>query len=260
MSQVGRPVSSSISIRGALISETYQVFQRWDFTLSKTENLIRVRSENCTGSSSARWLGKLTEAISLRFDPNGLDRPLVELAQGGCSYDIWNPLLLWHMTRGEVLLRDFLSNWLYQQYVDETLKLRTEDVIAYIKTLPNRKEFSPIASWSEETIARVSSGLLKIAVDFGLMKGKLTREFIPYHLPEKSFLYLLHGISESEPSARDLVDSSDWHMYLMSSSDVEREVLRLHQYHQLHYEVAGSLAQLKLPFNASAEYAREVLL
>jgi len=38
MNRVGRPVSSSISIRGALIAETYQVFQRWDFALSKTEN------------------------------------------------------------------------------------------------------------------------------------------------------------------------------------------------------------------------------
>jgi hypothetical protein len=259
MNRVGRPVSSSISIRGALIAETYQVFQRWDFALSKTENLMRVRAENFPGSSSERWLGKLTEAISLRFDPNGRERPLVELAQGGCSYEIWKPLLLWHITRDEILLQDFLSDWLYQQYVGGTLKLRTEDVMTYLKALPKRKEFAPIASWSGETITRVSSGLLKIAVDFGLMTGKLTREFIPYHLPEQSFLYLLHGISETEPSARDLVDSSDWHLYLMSSSDVERELLRLHQYHRLHYEVAGSLAQLKLPFNALAGYAQEVL-
>jgi hypothetical protein len=260
MSQTGRPVSSSISIRGALITETYRVFQMWDFTRSKTENLMRVRAENVTGSGSEKWLGKLTRALSLRFDPNGVDRPLVDLAKGGCSYEIWNPLLLWHMTRTEMLLRDFLSGWLYQHYLDGTLRLRTEDVVAYIKSLPKRKEFALVGSWSETTIARVSSGLLKIAVDFGLMTGKLTREFLPYHLPEKSFLYLLHAIAAYEPSARRIVNSSDWQMYLMSSSDVERELLRLHQFHQLHYEVAGSLAQLKLPFNSSAEYAQEVLL
>ena len=36
-------------------------------------------------------------------------------------------------------------------------------------------------------------------------------------------------------------------MFLMDMSDVERDLLRLHQFRKLHYEVAGSLAQLKLP-------------
>ena len=35
-------------------------------------------------------------------------------------------------------------------------------------------------------------------------------------------------------------------MYLMASEDVERELLRLHQFRKLHYEVAGSLARLEL--------------
>jgi hypothetical protein len=47
-------------------------------------------------------------------------------------------------------------------------------------------------------------------------------------------------------------------MYLVDSTDVEREILRLHQFRKLHYEVAGSLAQLKLPYNSSADYAREI--
>jgi hypothetical protein len=47
-------------------------------------------------------------------------------------------------------------------------------------------------------------------------------------------------------------------MYFMVPADVERELLRLHQFHKLHYEVAGSLAQLKLPCASLADYAREL--
>ena len=47
-------------------------------------------------------------------------------------------------------------------------------------------------------------------------------------------------------------------MYLMDSADVERELLRLHQFRKLHYEVAGSLAQLKLPAASATDYAREL--
>jgi hypothetical protein len=45
-------------------------------------------------------------------------------------------------------------------------------------------------------------------------------------------------------------------MYLMDSADVERELLRLPQFRKLYYEVAGSLAQLKLPCGSSMDFAR----
>jgi hypothetical protein len=45
-------------------------------------------------------------------------------------------------------------------------------------------------------------------------------------------------------------------MYLMSQDDVEQELFRLPQFRKIEYEVAGSLAQLKLPCSSSAEYAR----
>jgi hypothetical protein len=79
---------------------------------------------------------------------------------------------------------------------------------------------------------------------------------VSYHLPEQSLLYLLHAMAEVEPNARRIIDSEDWHMFLMDSSDIERELLRLHQFRKLHYEVAGSLAQLKLPCGTTTEYAR----
>ena len=45
-------------------------------------------------------------------------------------------------------------------------------------------------------------------------------------------------------------------MFLMDSSGVEREIMRLHQYRKLHYEVAGSLAQLKLRNSSLSEYVK----
>jgi hypothetical protein len=45
----------------------------------------------------------------------------------------------------------------------------------------------------------------------------------------------------------------------MESSDVEQALFRLHQFRRLHYEVAGSLAQLQLPCGSSMEYARGVV-
>ena len=63
----------------------------------------------------------------------------------------------------------------------------------------------------------------------------------------------------TEHNARRVIDSPDWRMYLLDSGDVEREVLRLHQFHRLSYEAAGTLATLDLPADSPAAYAEELV-
>ena len=253
-----RRISTDNAIRGAMIDETYAVFQGWDFSLSKQENLDRVRSDNNIGASSTGWATKVAKTISRRFDPLARDRPLVNLAAGGCGLEVWKPLLLFHMTRDEFLVRDFLVHWLYPQFIQGAYRLRTEDVFSYLASLSKKKEVELSRRWTDSTTARVASGLLRLAADFGLLTGTQRKEFASYYLPEESFIYLLHAMADVEPNARRIVDAEDWRMFLMDTSNVEREILRLHQFRKLQYEVAGSLVQLKLPHSSTADYAREL--
>ena len=149
-------------------------------------------------------------------------------------------------------------NWLYPQFVDGTYRLRSDDLLPYVEAIP--KQATTLTDrWTSPTVLRVASGLLRIAVDFGLMTGSQAREFASYHLPDESFLYLLHVMAEQNANASTVVRSPDWRMYLMSPEDVERELFRLHQLKKLHYEVAGSLTQLKLPCSSAVEYAKELV-
>ncbi len=250
-------VSSYTIVKGSLIEETYAAFRHWDFTDSPEQNLDRIRRTNSVGAKSSSWLLDICKVLHRRFDPERRDRNLVELAQHGCPLELWKPLLLWHMTRDEFLLRDFLVQWLYEHFTQGTLRVRAQDLWPYLRALHDKGLVAE--PWKESTLKRVSSELLRIAVDFGLMRGTVTREFASYHLPDESFLYLLHAMIELQPNAREVVHSTDWRMFLMDAADVERELFRLHQFRRVHYEVAGSLAQLKLPCDSAADYAREMV-
>ena len=252
-------VSSFTIIKGSLLDETYVAFQSWDLDSSKSENLRRIRASGVLPLTSSHWLRDVSWVLNRRFDPGGRDRPLVELAKVGCERDVWKPLLLWHMTRDEFLLRDFLTVWLHDRYRNGTYRIRSDDVVPYLQRLRKQPGVEVSDRWSDATTFRVASGLLRMATDFGLLSGAQVKEFTSYHLPDESFLYLLHAMAETERNARKIVDSPDWHMYLMDDADVERELLRLHQYRRLHFEVAGSLAQLDLPRRSSAEYAKELV-
>jgi hypothetical protein len=250
--------SSFTVVKGAMIEETYSVFAAWDFERSKRENLDRLRDENFIGASSTTWLRDVAKVMNRRFDPSGRDRPLVVLAKHGVAVEEWKPLLLWHITRDEFLVRDFLETWLFAAYESGAFRVDAHEVERYLGDIGKRGGTTE-HPWSEQTTKRVAAGLLKIAVDFGLLRGTNAKEFVSFHLPERSFLYLLHAMRDEVPSASKLVASREWRMFLMRPGDVEHELLRLHQFRKLEYQVAGSLVELSLPCTSSREYAERMV-
>src|SRR5262249_49648451 len=120
LTQMRRPRSmeiSSFTLKGSLIPETYAAFQAWDFDLTVSENYERFKQENTLGARSANWLRDVVFVLHRRFDPVEHDRALVVLAQTHCPLEIWKPILLWHMTRDEFLLRDFAVRWLAAEFL-----------------------------------------------------------------------------------------------------------------------------------------------
>ena len=250
--------SSFTIIKGAMIEETYAVFSAWDFDRSKRENLDRLRTQNYIGASSATWLRDVAKVLNRRFDTSGRDHALVVLAKRGLPIEEWKPLLLWHMTRDEFLVRDFLEGWLFDAYDAGAFRVQPEDVEAYLGRISKRGA-TVEHGWSEQTTRRVAAGLLKIAVDFGLLRGSNAKEFASYHLPERSFLYLLHAMRDEKLSPGKVLASPEWRLFLMRPADVEHELLRLHQFRKLEYQVAGSLVQLSLPCTSTHEYAERMV-
>jgi hypothetical protein len=162
------------------------------------------------------------------------------------------------MTRDEFLLRDFLQSWLFPAYERGTYRLRPDELHTYLLAIRKRGGTTEHA-WSESTLNRVATALLRIAVDFGLVHGTITKEFSSYHLPERSFLYLLHAMLDETGTPARVVAAPDWRMFLMHPADVEHELLRLHQFQKLEYHVAGSMVQLKLPCTSPREYAERMV-
>jgi hypothetical protein len=250
-------VSSFTVIKGTMIPETYAVFAAWDLERSKRENLDRLRRENFVGARSATWLRDVAKVLNRRFEPAGRDRALVILAREGRPLDEWKPVLLWHITRDEFLLRDFLIHWLHPRFEAGVIRMRATELDTFLCQLRDRGAETE-HPWSESTRQRVAVGLLRAAADFGLVRGSSVKEFTSYHLPDWSFLYLLHAMREEQVSPARVISSPEWRMFLMGPADVERELLRLHQFKRLHYEAAGTLLQLTLPHRTALEYAEAV--
>lgn len=197
------------------------------------------------------------QSVESEIRPRRTRRPSRAARQERVRFQEWKPLLLWHITRDEFLFRDFLLNWLFPAYESGVFRISSEELHRYLEGIRKRGGITEHA-WTEQTVNRVAAGLLRMAVDFGLLRGSVAKEFASYHLPERSFLYVLHALKDERLSPSKVVSAPDWRMFLMRPSDVEHELLRLHQYRKLEYDVAGSLVQLSLPCSTSREYAERM--
>ncbi|MEH6589156.1 MAG: BrxA family protein [Halioglobus sp.] len=252
----GRKFSTRLVRKGALLEDTHRVFLEWDITKPFEENLNHARELNTPAADNQAWLKEVMATISSRWRHEPRLSSIVQLAQR-VSIEVWRPCILWHIGQVDELYYRFATEWLFDEYEAGAYRLRTADVIPFVETITvsraaGKKELS------EYGLKRASRDLLRMAADFGLLTGSAVREFKSYHLPEESFLYLLHAMYEVHGNARDVVHSHDWRLFLMSTADVERELFRLHQFRKLRYEVAGSLVELTLPCSSAAAFVEEM--
>jgi hypothetical protein len=248
-------LSSYLAIKGPLSETTFRAFSTWDLTQSVVENIEDLKRSNSVGASSIGWLNQFIRVLKRRYDLEGADRALIELVQQGWHIDDWRPVQLWHMSRNDDLLRMFLVDWLFEQYRKGIVLVTVDAVLEFVQG-QTKKHLGSANVWTPETYRRVASGLLKTAAEFHLMRGRVTKQFTAYRLPEKSFVYLLHTLMEREQNTRKVIESSDWRLFLMTSSEVEEELLRLHQYGKLRFERAGTFLELTLPCRNANDYVR----
>lgn len=247
-------ISQRLLRKGALAEETYQIFNKWDFSCSVDANLLA----NLEGAhGTAAWSNEVRLTLRRRFRDVDSAGALIALAKQGLPFPEWQSCLLLWICLQEPLFGDFVSEWLYERHNAGATAVRTQDVLPYIKTYWNRRKSAEL---SEYGAIRTSRDLLRMARDLSLVRDEgASRVFSGSHLSDRCFLYWAHVIAERDGSTSRVPASVLWRYALLRPFDIEHELLRLHQFRQLQYEVAGSLVQLSLPCASSREYAERMV-
>jgi len=251
-----KPLSSFLANKGPCCEPTFRAFTSWNLDLSQKENLKQIEESNSVGAASNAWLQQLIRVLKQRYDTDGADRTLVQIAHSGWQLDEWLPVQLWHMARSEELFRYFLVDCLFDLHQRSIVRIDADVVVEYLQKLVKAR-LGSIEAWTPSNYRHVANALLKSAVDFRLLKGRLKREFENYRMPDRSFIYLLHKMMSQYQSTRKMVEAPEWRFFLLKPGDVEEELLRLHQYGKLRFERAGSFLELTLPHHSIDDFLKE---
>lgn len=240
--------------KGPLVEDTYRLFASWDFGKSVTDNL----QSGLEGHyRSLGWEKEVVSTIGRRL--RGYDRmkAVIALARNGMSLTDWRDCWRLWISATEEPFGGFVRGWLYDEFHAGRYNLRTEDVVevAAVYWL-ERAGNKPL---SEYGVVRAARDLLKTASDLGMLAGNgPVKTFASASMSDQVFLFHVHQIAELEGSYARVPNSPLWRSAFMTPEDVQRVLLRLHQYRKLDYQVAGSLQQLSLPHSSALAFAESI--
>jgi hypothetical protein len=251
--------STRLLRKGLLIHEARAVLASWVAEDPVAANIERSAHSPDLQSGSESWRREILTSLSARlgrFHAKEL-ASLAALARSRADAAAWTACWYWHCAQSDPLYMAFVQGWLYPAFAQGVHRIRTEHIQAFVvaEVEKLRPEDGQLSDYGTVRLAR---DLLRMATEGGLLAGEAVKEFVSYSLPDECFLYVLHALHEQGLTSKAIVEAPSWRVFLMDVSDVERELLRLHQFRKVHYEVAGSLAQLELPFSSAATYAKEL--
>ena len=248
-------VSQRLLRKGSLLDETYSLFRGWCDDESFDENFSRVFVGHFQTES---WDREVKTTLRRRFRDLSSTKALIALARANLPVADWRYALLLWIASHEPLYTDFAEEWLYPEYESGRYQIRSKDIIDYVRLTWEKlnKDGAPLSDYG---VTRTARDLLRMARDLGVLVGDgPAKTFATMHFSDDLQLYFCHAIAEQEGSTSRVPTSRLWRVLLQSPASVHEELLRLHQYRKLDYQVAGSLVQLSLPCATAQEYAERM--
>ncbi|MBI3990072.1 MAG: DUF1819 family protein [candidate division NC10 bacterium] len=242
--------STKIIKAGALPADSRAFLRAYDLRLSLQQNLRQALRENIFGKASRSRVQDILPIFRQRFLTRpGLARALHCLVEADVHPAIVDRILYYHAAKADVLLYEFVTDFVYKKRQAGESALLADDARRYVTGLVR----SQALAWSPTTIRRVTQGLLATLRDFRILEGAARKRLAPVYLPLEVFLYVVFALHLENSSGERLIHHGDWRLFLVTPGEVEAWFLEAHRLKWLDYQVAGRLVRVELHLTTPEE-------
>lgn len=252
----GRLYSSRIIKAGALLTDSKAFLLAYDERHSLAENLNRIQRENPFGKASRSRVADILPIFRQRFcDDEKLACALRFLTRSPVAPDVLDRVLYFHAARSDLFIHDFVCDFLFEKEHAGALQVRTDEAQRFVATTVRRAG----THWGNDTLRRVTQGLLATLRDFRILEGAVNKRIAPIYLPVEAFTYVAFALHAHGASGVRLARHPDWRLFLLSPDAVEQHFLEAHQRRFLSFHAAGKIIRVEFPAS-TAEQAAHALV
>jgi hypothetical protein len=250
----GAIVWSKRLLNNPLVEETFELFVGWSFDATVEQNLetrLPIRYGNLGRAKD------VATTLSRRLRSIASIRPLILLAKNRQLFVDWRDCFRLWVGATEEPFRSFALEWLFREREAGRYLVRSDDARPFVTEIWKTQRST--RSLNDYGIIRTARDLIRTATSLGMLNGDgASRSFTSLAMSENTLVFYAQMIAEMEGSPTRIVDSTLWRLAYMTPADVHAALLRLHQFKRLHYQVAGSLMQVSLPYRSTLEFAERM--
>jgi len=255
MIQENKLYNCSIGNRGALINETKQIFKLHAQGLTLLEIRKKVMEENVLGKRYLARLKDIYEVTKRRYF-NQLNAAQLSTLSAFLNSKLneaaKDSVLFFHLCRFDQLLFDFTTSYVFQKYENGAAGISKLDFEAFLKQ--QERSHPEIQRWSAYTRAKLGRGVLAALADFNLLKGSKQKEFKRVYLSLEAFLYLCYYLKDSGLSPKEIINSSNFRLYLLDKDDVIALFSEATKRGYLEFNYQGDIYNLKFACKTLKEF------
>lgn len=250
-------ITSRIQKGGALLSDMRQLVCHWKQRPPETPPGRYVR-EVLPKATQARANDLFIRAFQPRFitgSPENAWKLCTVLEEALPPSDVIQPFYYWITARSEKILYDFVTGEIFERQRAGVFTIDSPELALWLRSTCAREGLL----WSDVVTIKVARAMLAALRDFGVLTGTSKKRIAGGTLSLEAFALIAYTLRVEVADSRDLVSHSDWRLFLLSQSAVERLLLEAHQHGWLHYQAAGAVTRLEFPEVNFSGYVRLVL-
>jgi hypothetical protein len=251
------PYTTQLGAGLGLIAETVRLLDLWEIGMTG-QRLLRVALESgAFATISARRLRNIViEAFAPRYLVDDA-RParILKILLGRVPQLDLRQMLLLYTCRANPILADFICEVYWQRYGAGAQAVTKDEARGFTRRAVGRGRTT--TRWAESTIIRVSTYLLGICADYGLL-GTMradARPIIPFRITPVTTSVLAHELHFRGLGDGTVVHHSDWGLFGLEPADVLQELKRLALRGEIIVQSASAIIQIGWKYKSMEELA-----
>lgn len=254
---LGEEMTSRLQKGGALLSDMRLMVSIWSEEFLH-ENPIPMLTRALPKTTVARVRDTYTNAFRPRFI-QGFPPQAWRLARvlEDCAADVnvVRFFYYWITARAERPLYDFATDWVYARSRSADREVRIKETVSWLSA----RVKAAGKTWSPAVVLRVARGMLAALRDFGILEGSVRKRIAAVNVPPEAFALIAFCLHDLGITGRELVQHSDWRLFLLGEPGVEYLFMECRQHGWLGYEQAGNVCRIEFPQSSFKEYAHDIL-
>lgn len=212
-----------------MIEETHLLLSLWQNGMTINELKDAALSSGEFPSMSARRLRNfVAECFAPRYlVDGGAPAKIIRQLREQLEKRELDQLMYIYTCRANEILADFVREVYWPAYSGGRDFLSIENARSFV--VRSNEDGKTTRLWSESTIRRVSSYLIGVCADFGLIESgrRKDRKILPYRIQPKIAAILAYDLHLASIGDNHILSHPDWMLFGMARSDVVDEMKRL---------------------------------